>query len=416
MKEFFHLSEGVFLVKGTRRYALYNTVSGSVYSLNEDAVILLSRMAKGDLNEIDYQLMRDIQREQLVIAKETPGIVSVVSRQDAPSYIQKSHKLNFLWLELTNNCNLRCIHCYANAGAYQISNESLSVSDWYQVLDDAFFAGARQVQLIGGEPLLYRGFLRLVNYAFNLGFKYVEIFTNGLLIRDTLLKELSKYSGVRFALSLYSYAPHTHDTITTVEGSWDKTMRAIELLQQFGFPVRVEMVVMQQNQNDIEPTMRLLKKLGVYSRRPDIVRPTGRGGNSAFTPSKPEVMKLRVRTAPDFRTTMHDFFNAMFWNSCWAGKVAVTANGNVIPCIFARDFVVGSIKEQGLSSILRSDALMSYWKITKDHISVCKDCEYRYACHDCRPLAISDSGNLLDKGSFCTYNPYDGVWNPYEYK
>ena len=52
------------------------------------------------------------------------------------------------------------------------------------------------------------------------------------------------------------------------------------------------------------------------------------------------------------------------------------------------------------------------WHTTKDHVEKCKDCEYRYACNDCRPLAQgSDSGKRwLASSVDCLYNPYTGKW------
>ena len=41
---------------------------------------------------------------------------------------------------------------------------------------------------------------------------------------------------------------------------------------------------------------------------------------------------------------------------------------------------------------------------------VCKDCEFRYCCHDCRPLAEGVAGNKKAKYPRCCYNPYDGEW------
>ena len=46
--------------------------------------------------------------------------------------------------------------------------------------------------------------------------------------------------------------------------------------------------------------------------------------------------------------------------------------------------------------------------MTKDHINVCKDCEFRYCCHDCRPDSLSN--DVYAKPWYCTYNPYSGEW------
>ena len=56
------------------------------------------------------------------------------------------------------------------------------------------------------------------------------------------------------------------------------------------------------------------------------------------------------------------------------------------------------------------EKLLSYWKLTKDYVDGCCSCEYRYACHDCRPLAIGTTGGIYDKYPRCCYEPLNGIW------
>ncbi|HLT42986.1 MAG TPA: hypothetical protein VKZ95_09805, partial [Sphingobacteriaceae bacterium] len=42
-------------------------------------------------------------------------------------------------------------------------------------------------------------------------------------------------------------------------------------------------------------------------------------------------------------------------------------------------------------------------------VDVCKDCEFRYICQDCRAY-LKNSDDLYSKPLKCTYNPYEGVW------
>lgn len=78
-----------------------------------------------------------------------------------------SHKLDavgpldFLWLELTNGCNLACKHCYAESGPGADTDDVLGVEKWLELIDEARELGCRQVQFIGGEPTLCRDLPRL---------------------------------------------------------------------------------------------------------------------------------------------------------------------------------------------------------------------------------------------------------------
>jgi Radical SAM superfamily/4Fe-4S single cluster domain len=65
--------------------------------------------------------------------------------------------LNFLWLEITGKCNLRCTHCYAES-APRGTHGSLTRCEWHAIIADAKQVGADTVQFIGGEPTLHPDF------------------------------------------------------------------------------------------------------------------------------------------------------------------------------------------------------------------------------------------------------------------
>ena len=54
------------------------------------------------------------------------------------------------------------------------------------------------------------------------------------------------------------------------------------------------------------------------------------------------------------------------------------------------------------------------WEITKNEIKSCQNCEYRYACSDCRPLALGVFDDKLAKYPRCCYSPEEGVWKNIE--
>jgi radical SAM protein with 4Fe4S-binding SPASM domain len=89
-------------------------------------------------------------------------------------------------------------------------------------------------------------------------------------------------------------------------------------------------------------------------------------------------------------------------------------NGDVIPCEFERNFKYGNIREYSINEILNKEETISKWNLNFDKIETCKDCEYRYACKDCRALGLSVCGSMTSKNPRCLYDPYQGVWNDYE--
>ena len=65
------------------------------------------------------------------------------------------------------------------------------------------------------------------------------------------------------------------------------------------------------------------------------------------------------------------------------------------------------LNENRLQMIIDNPKFNYLWNINKDLIKVCKDCEYRYCCTDCRAGVKSD----FDKPIKCNYNPYQGLWS-----
>jgi SPASM domain peptide maturase of grasp-with-spasm system len=70
----------------------------------------------------------------------------------------------------------------------------------------------------------------------------------------------------------------------------------------------------------------------------------------------------------------------------------------------------GNIKETTLMEALEKPGFKKCWDINKDKIHVCKDCEFRYACTDCRAY-VEDPADILSKPLKCGYNPYTGEWS-----
>ncbi len=95
----------------------------------------------------------------------------------------------------------------------------------------------------------------------------------------------------------------------------------------------------------------------------------------------------------------------MNYNPCWGKRIAITKDNKVRPCIYS-EIVVGDLLSEEFSLILKR--MEKYWKLTKDKIEICKDCEFRYICFDCRELALRKSNNLYEKNPKCFYNPYTG--------
>lgn len=324
---------------------------------------------------------------------------------------QYAPMLDFLWIEVTSRCNLRCIHCYADAKAESGQDRrtpDLSAEEIRKVIAEAASLGCQKIQFTGGEPTLRPDLEDLIGYALDRGFKFVEVFTNGTLLTENAVSFFSE-RGINVALSVYCHRAKEHDAITGVPGSFERTLNSLKLLLAYEVPTRCAVIAMKQNEEELEQTNYFLSKLGVLQRPPDPVRPSGRGINMEIWPEKYGLQSFRTR--PSFLVNRETYSKNSRWNSCWYGKAAVTSLGEVLPCIFARDQVAGNIRHQSLSEIIHDQGMLDYWSLTKDRVEVCGDCEFRYVCEDCRPWAYGLTGNLHAKSPRCTYDPNHGEWS-----
>jgi MoaA/NifB/PqqE/SkfB family radical SAM enzyme len=120
-----------------------------------------------------------------------------------------SDEIEFLWLELTNRCNLRCVHCYADSGPHGYKSDRLLADDYRRLVDEARELGCDQVQFIGGEPTLNRDLPELIDHARGNGYSFVEVFTNLTYFPDSLLR-CFRNQGVSVASrSIPAEARHT---------------------------------------------------------------------------------------------------------------------------------------------------------------------------------------------------------------
>jgi SPASM domain peptide maturase of grasp-with-spasm system len=109
-----------------------------------------------------------------------------------------------------------------------------------------------------------------------------------------------------------------------------------------------------------------------------------------------------------FSTRMLHFTESQNHNTCLNRKITVDGEGNIKNCPSMLESF-GNIKDTTLQEALDKPNFKKYWNITKNQIEVCKDCEFRHICTDCRAY-IEDSENQYSKPLKCGYNPYNNVW------
>lgn len=408
---FFQLHEHCKLVRGACRGAIYDLQSGKVHSLNRGACELLTACSGTALEQLlDVTAPENQAYVKFLQRLVELGLGSFYFLAPSPRCAAPAEPaapgLEFLWLELTSRCNNRCLHCYATSGPER-KVDAVPRERWLALVAEARALGATAIQLIGGEPLLVPFWREIVAAAQAQGYEFIEIFTNATLLTDDDIAFCRQY-GVNIATTVYAGSAPIHDMVTQNPGSFDRTLAAIKKVQAAGLGLRIASIIMKVNEHEVENIRKLNISLGLEPQPPDVVRPTGRGDDAALRPTA----YVKPPITPPFFTDRDTFYHAQRWHTCLAGKLAVTSDGDVIPCIFARGQVCGNVLRQPLAEILNGQQLQRYWRTTKDQVEKCCDCEYRYACMDCRPLAqgSDQARRWLACATGCPYNPYTGIW------
>ncbi|MBI4001229.1 MAG: radical SAM protein [Nitrospira defluvii] len=268
-----------------------------------------------------------------------------------------AQKLDFVWLELTNRCNLRCVHCYAESSPTTGGKDILDEADYLNVIDQIYRLGCRKLQFIGGEPTLNRSLPRLIKSAYRTGFTLIEVFTNLTHLSDNLLSVFRAFQ-VALATSFYSCRPEIHDGITGQRGSFQRTLRNMQRVQEAQLSLRVGVIEMDQNRPDLTETWEFLREMGIRHIGSDRVRQIGRAANAV---------------APDMRELC---------GSCAENVLTIGPDGLVAPCNMSKQWAVGSVLEQSLEEIVASPALSNVRREIKKNTV---DSEHKHVEAPCDP-------------------------------
>ena len=263
--------------------------------------------------------------------------------QDVRS-LQTSGNIRFLWLELTNLCNLQCVHCYAESSPIRSNDDLLSPQDYHNILSEAAELGCTQVQFIGGEPTLNKHLPKFIAHARALGYEFVEVFTNLTHLPSKLLNCFIEYN-VHVATSVYSHLPSVHDQITQKSGSFRQTMQNIDTVLSAGLPLRAGVIIMPINEDHVDATIAFLRAKGVEDVNVDRVRDFGRASTEASSPSLENLC-----------------------GKCADSTLCVAPDGAVSPCIMSKAWSVGSILHTPLAEVVQSSRLRDLRQQIHTHV------------------------------------------------
>ena len=348
---------------------------------------------------------------------------------------------------LTYRCNLACEHCYLDAGPKPLvgtenfaDRSELGTEECFKVIEElAAFAPECMTILTGGEPLLRRDILQIVQRAAERGL-WVVVGTNGVRITENVARRLADAGARGLSLSLDALDPDRHDRFRRVRGAWQNTVEGAAILNRAGLPFIVQTTAGAHNLDELEAIAdfahdRLAAKVwNLY-----FLVPTGRGQFvSDISPAQyDEVlaslyriqakysgrMLANAKCAPHYIKTVLEHGSVPGSGQaggeshpirtysggaggCPAGThyMGIRPNGDVTPCPYLPVFA-GNLRAASLADLWRSSELFTGIRQRGSLRGRCGACELNGHCGGCRARAYGMTGDVMAEDPLCTHTP-----------
>lgn len=281
-------------------------------------------------------------------------------------------------LELTLRCNLRCVHCYNfDRDAPRPTGRPLTRAEWFDVLEQLRAAGCAHVGLTGGEAMMHPEFFALLERAGRLALA-ASVLTNGTGLTDAAVERLARADHVdEVGLSVYGAVPTTHDAVTQVRGSFERTMRGAERLSAARVPVVLKYMVMDVNAGETEAFIRMAEARGTAWRADTYLRPR-HDGDRAVTRRRASDEQLERLYRGPLRDRLPRGRDLQC--GCARSNCAVTAVGDVYPCI-AVPWRCGNVRERPFREIWEhSPQFAEIRALRTEDFSSCSPCALKSVC------------------------------------
>jgi len=194
------------------------------------------------------------------VAAEPPtaaaGAATPGSSEDlaAPLYIA--------W-QITNECNLACLHCIEESGPGKAFPDELDEAQVFEVLDQIIEQDVPYLSFSGGEPMVHPLFFRMVEHVCASGAQ-LKIETNGHYLTPQNCERLAKLGVKAVQVSLDGATRETFNRMR-VRGEFNTAVDGIRNLRAAGVPVEINFSPTHFNIDQIGASVDLACELGAYS-------------------------------------------------------------------------------------------------------------------------------------------------------
>ena len=291
-------------------------------------------------------------------------------------------------IHLTNNCNLKCLHCYQN----NYNTPVMSIDNYRLLINELKANNVDNISLTGGEPFTIKNFKDYLDLSVN-NFNNIAILTNGLLINDDICKYLVDASKkIKLVIQVSLEGPKKINDSIRGEGTFNKIIKSINFMKSKGIPfITVSCTIASYNYNRLDELYYYLNdntkadciwfdRLIPFKKEDYISTDQFKTvlnqleSMKALYDSGITRMKSRRSRALQFLAAKDNICY-----KCGAGKGTVTIMPNMDVMLCRRlNFPVGNLTDKSLSEILTDskDLINQIHSIPDD----CKSCKYAEMC------------------------------------
>ena len=318
-----------------------------------------------------------------ILAHLLPGLLKYEAARKMPSLYQSLNVYRPVsaWLNLTDNCNMRCIMC--NQWHEQKEGE-LTSEEWINVINQLKKLKISHVGIGGGEPLLFRELDAVIRRARKLGMT-VSVTTSGFMLTERRLKELLD-AGMT---SIFVSVDGVGEDYEKIRGrKWDNILRALELIEiykrQYPFKAKINFVLMKQTLSYYEPLQQLANRLNLpvsislLDKESFLFKIDSNASQWIGKDQENQLRKLQLKILQEKRAHPHHlensfadigFFSEYFKDPhqksipCTASQTRIMINGKgdvMGGCWAMGDF--GNVRNRSLTEIISSEKFRNYHK------------------------------------------------------
>ena len=350
-----------------------------------------------------------------------------------------------IW-EVTRACELRCVHCRADAQTKPHPNE-LTHEEGIQLIDQIYEMDNPMLVFSGGDCMMREDLYDLADYAVKKGMR-VSITPSAT---DNVTKEkmeMAKKIGLsRWAFSLDGPNAEIHDHFRGTSGSFNLTLEKIKYLNELGMPLQINTVISRYNYDHLEQMAELVEDLGAVMWYIFLLVPTGRGQlDACITPVEHEkvfrwfynrnktssydikltaaqhyrrvVLQQKVREHKLDNNTIHyedtivsdhasqvdGLSRAPKGVNDGNGFIFISHTGDVMPSGLL-PIKLGNVRNQPLKEIYRESPILKDIRNPDKYKGKCGVCEYRHVCGGSRSRTYAVTGDYMESEPFCVYIP-----------